>query len=107
MSFNPQCMATAIGSFPHQNPEEACDLILKTTPEIPYWPQLPNMDYRELMDSQYSEGQPRVVRNDSEKSMYIDTSGDFSDEFAEFYENFLAENLDYLKLHPNSAADCT
>ena len=100
MSFNPQCMATAIGSFPHQNPEEACDLILKTTPEIPYWPQLPNMDYRELMDSQYSEGQPRVVRNDSEKSMYIDTSGDFSDEFAEFYENFLAENLDYFKITP-------
>jgi len=100
MSFNPQCMATAIGSFPHQSPDEACDLILKTTPEIPFWPQLPNVNYRELMDFQYSEGLPRVILNDSEKTMYIDTSGDFSDEFAAFYENFLAENLDFFKITP-------
>jgi len=100
MAFNPQCTATAIGSYPHLSIKAVCDLILKTTPEIPFWPQLPNLDYRELMDFQYCEGLPRVVLNDTEKSIMIDTSGDFSDEFAEFYENFLAENLDYFKITP-------
>jgi hypothetical protein len=100
MKFNPQCTATAIGSYPHQDVKAACDLILKTTPEIPFWPQLPNLDYRELMDFQYCEGIPRVVLDADEKTMHIDTSGDFSEEFASFYENYLAENLDYFKISP-------
>src|SRR6056300_1384976 len=100
MKFNPKCTATAIGSYPHQSTEAACDLILKTTPEIPFWPQLPNLDFRELMDFQYSEGIPRVVLNAEEKTMHIDTSGDFSCEFEAFYENYLAENLDYFKISP-------
>jgi hypothetical protein len=32
--------------------------------------------------------------------MHIDTSGDFSSEFASFYENYLAGNLDYFKISP-------
>ena len=100
MEFNPQCTATAIGSYPHQSTQAVCDLILKTTPEIPFWPQLPNLDFRELMDFQYCEGIPRVVLNTEEKTMHIDTSGDFSSEFEAFYENYLAENLDYFKISP-------
>jgi methionine synthase II (cobalamin-independent) len=52
------------------------------------------------MDFQYSEGIPRVVLNAEEKTMHIDTSNDFSGEFASFYENYLAENLDYFKISP-------
>jgi len=100
MAFNPQCTATAIGSYPHKDIKTVCDLILKTTPEIPFWPQLPNLDFRELMDFQYSEGIPRVVLDAEKKTMHIDTSGDFSSEFESFYENYLAENLDYFKISP-------
>ena len=60
MSFNPQGLATAIGSFPHTDPDAACDLVLKTIPEVPVWPQLPKIDLRELMDFQYCEGLPRI-----------------------------------------------
>lgn len=100
MSFQPNCMATAIGSFPHKNAGEACDLILKTIPEIPIWPQLPNIDFREQMEIQFSEGLPRVVLDETKQRMYFDTSGDFSSELEKFYENFLAENLDHFKISP-------
>jgi hypothetical protein len=100
MEFNPQCTATAIGSYPHQDTQAACELILKTTPEVPFWPQLPNLDYRELMDFQYCEGIPRVILDKEEKTIHIDTSGDFSEEFESFYENYLAENLDYYRISP-------
>jgi hypothetical protein len=47
MPFDPQCLATGIGSFPHKDVERTCDLILETIPEIPIWPQLPNTNFRE------------------------------------------------------------
>jgi methionine synthase II (cobalamin-independent) len=100
MTFNPGCTATAIGSFPHQEPAAACALILDTIPEIPVWPQLPNIDFRELMDFQYCEGLPCVVLNETKKTIHFNTSGDFSGDFEKFYEGFLAENLDCFKISP-------
>ena len=47
MEFRPRCLATAIGSFPHKDAGEACDLILKSIPDIPIWPQLPAIDFRD------------------------------------------------------------
>jgi hypothetical protein len=93
-------MATAIGSFPHQDPATVCDLILKSIPEMPIWPQLPNANFREGMEIQFSEGLPRVVFNEEKKRMYFDTSGDPTSEFEEFYDNYMAENLDHFKISP-------
>jgi hypothetical protein len=100
MSFDPSCLATAIGSFPHTDPKAACDLILRNLPEIPTWPQLPGIDFRESMEIQYSEGLPCVVLDEASERMYFDTSGDTSDALARFYENYLAENLEYFKISP-------
>lgn len=100
MPFNPQCSATVIGSFPHRDPEKACDLILKNIPEIPVWPQLPNIDFREQMDIQYCEALPRVVLDENSHRIYFDTGGDFSGDFEKFYENYLSENLDYFRISP-------
>ena len=65
MDFSPRCLATAIGSFPHKDAAEACDLILRSIPDIPVWPQLPAVDFREGMEIQYSEGLPCVVIDDA------------------------------------------
>ncbi len=100
MTFDPQCLATAIGSFPHADPGAACDLILRTLPEIPTWPQLPSIDFREGMEIQYSEGLPCTVLDEQKQRMYFDTSGDTSGALAEFYENYMAENVDYFKISP-------
>jgi len=98
MSFYPQCMATAIGSLPHENPSEACDVILKSIPEIPIWPQLPKTNFRENMEIQYSEGLPCVVFEEEKKRMFFDTRGDITNELEKFYENYIEENLDYFKI---------
>ena len=98
MTFNPQCLASAIGSLPHLDPSTACDVILNSIPEIPIWPQLPNINFREEMEIQYSEGLPYVVLDQEKKRMYFETGQDLTSEFEKFYENYMAENLDYFKI---------
>lgn len=82
-------MATAIGSFPHSNADDALNVILKAIPKAPVWPQLPSLSIFEQMEIQYSEGIPRVVIEEDKKRMYFDTTGDYSDDFASFYESYL------------------
>jgi len=98
MSFKPKCLATGIGSFPHQVAAAACELVLKTIPEIPCWPQLSKLDYREQMEIQYSEGLPRIILDEAKQRMSFDTSGDPTPELEKFYAAYLDENLDYFKI---------
>ncbi|MCX6622911.1 MAG: hypothetical protein NTY38_17965 [Acidobacteria bacterium] len=100
MSFQPRCMATAIGSLPHADPNRAVEVVLNSIPEAPIWPQLPANGLHEQMEVQYSEGIPRVVIDEVKSRMYIDTAGDSSMELAEFYEQFLGDNLDYFEITP-------
>jgi methionine synthase II (cobalamin-independent) len=101
MAFEPHCRATAIGSMPHTDPSVACDIILKAIPEIPIWPQLPATNFRENMEIQYSEGFPCVVLDEEKKRMYFETDRDVTSDFEKFYENYMAENLDYFKISPS------
>ncbi len=79
---------TGIGSLPHRNPEEACELILRTF-DIPFWPQLPKISFKESMIIQYSEGMPYIRTNEKEQEAWIIRDG--SDELERFYES-CAEN---------------
>ncbi len=101
MIFIPKCLATGIGSFPHKNAAAACELILNTIPEIPLWPQLSAIDFREQMEIQFSEGLPRAVLDEAKQRMYFDTSGDPTRELEKFYENYISENIDYFKISPD------
>jgi methionine synthase II (cobalamin-independent) len=94
-------MATGIGSFPHQDTSSACELILSSAPEMPLWPQLANIDFREQMEIQFSEGLPCVVLDETKQRMYFDTSGDPTSELEKFYENYMSENLGYFKISPD------
>jgi hypothetical protein len=100
MQFNPEGRATAIGSFPHSNPSKAIDEILGSIPEIPVWPQMPNIDFREQMEIQFSEGLPCVKLDEIKKSMYFITGGDTSEKLGEFYENIIENNNQYFKISP-------
>lgn len=75
---------TGIGSLPHRNPEEACDLILRTF-DIPFWPQLPGRSFKESMIVQYSEGMPYIRTNEKEQEAWVIRDG--SDELERFYES--------------------
>jgi len=90
MTMKTKCMATAIGSFPHTDAERVLDIVFASLPEAPIWPQLPKLGLYEQMEIQYSEGMPRAIIDPEKGRMYFDTSGDYSEDFAAFYESYLA-----------------
>jgi methionine synthase II (cobalamin-independent) len=89
MSFKPKFLATGIGSMPFADVEHAVDVSLSTLGEAPFWPQLPKLDLNEQMEIQYSEGMPCIVIDREKGRMYFDTSVDYSEAFAEFYEAYM------------------
>ncbi len=101
MSFEPCCLATAIGSLPHKDPQQAVEVVLRSIPNAPIWPQLPANGLHEQMEIQYSEGIPRVVLDKEKGRMYFDTTGDTSADLAEFYEKFCADDLEAFRITPD------
>ncbi|MBC8552994.1 MAG: hypothetical protein H8D23_25495 [Candidatus Brocadiales bacterium] len=95
--------ATAIGSYPHDNVDDACNLILKTLPEIPCWPQLPERDMNEEMLVQYTEGLPFLKIDPVKKSVYIDMPEDNTDKLEEFYNNYLSEDAGLFSISDSHA----
>jgi hypothetical protein len=89
MTIKTHCIATAIGSFPHLNAGKALDIIFNALPHAPFWPQLPKSGLNEQMEVQYSEGMPRAVIERDKGRMYFDTTGDYSEDFAAFYESYM------------------
>jgi methionine synthase II (cobalamin-independent) len=77
------CLPTGIGSMPHTNADEACSIIMKYLPDIPFWPQLPRRSPKENMVVQFSEGFPGAVR-DGDK-IHIKPSADFESEVEQIY----------------------
>lgn len=89
MELRPRCAATAIGSMPYSEANRALDVVFDAIPNAPIWPQLSKRGLHEQMEIQYSEGLPRIVIDEEKGRMYFDTSGDYSEELAEFYEGYL------------------
>lgn len=89
---------TGIGSLPYKIPLDAAEAVLKSV-DIPFWPQLPNLSFKESMIAQFSEGMPFVRINDAENILII---RDASDELERFYEAYsentkIAISEDYAK----------
>jgi hypothetical protein len=76
--------------MPYVDPARALDVIFGAIPDAPNWPQLSKRGLREQMEIQYSEGLPRIVIDEDKARMYVDTSGDYSEELATFYEGYMA-----------------
>ena len=88
MSFKPKFLSTAIGSMPFADPEYAVGISFSTL-DVPVWPQLSYFGLNEQMEIQYSEGIPRIIIDREKDRMYFDTTGDYSEELAEFYEVYI------------------
>ena len=76
---------TGIGSLPHADAAEACRLVLQTF-DIPFWPQLPALSFREFMIPQYAEGIPFLKIDEKNEKIWIER--DSSDALTRFYESF-------------------
>ena len=88
MSIKPKFLSSAIGSVPFTDVKYAVKLSLSKL-DCPIWPQLSSFGLNEQMEIQYSEGIPCVMIDEVKRRMYFDTSGDYSEEFAEFYEIYM------------------
>jgi hypothetical protein len=82
---------TGIGSLPFRDPEEAASFSLQAC-DIPFWPQLPLISFRELMVAQYSEGLPGVRIDEVKERVFIEAVD--QDELNRFYER-VGEDADF------------
>jgi methionine synthase II (cobalamin-independent) len=95
MSFKPNCAASSVGSLPHLDPVAACELVLRECPEIPAWPQLPNLSFRESMYVQYAYDLPGIVLDDVQEQIYVDIDRLDPVGLQEFLLNVENEDVDY------------
>ncbi|GBD98163.1 methionine synthase [bacterium BMS3Abin07] len=78
-------ITTGIGSMPHTDPGSACEIILEKV-DIPFWPQLPGLSFRELMIPQYSEGLPSARIDVDRQRIWVERNG--ASELNDFYETY-------------------
>jgi hypothetical protein len=81
-------MTTAIGSMPYDDAAHAVDVSLKSM-DVPIWPQMSRFGLLEQMEVQYSEGIPCITIDFEKSRAYFKTDQDYSEAFAEFYENYM------------------
>lgn len=65
MELKANCGTTAMGIMPHTDVEKALELVLHL--DIPFWPQLPKVSFREDMYAQTSRGFPGIVIDSKEE----------------------------------------
>lgn len=65
---------------------------------MPFWPQLPKIDFREQMEIQFCEGLPCIQLDEVRQRIYFDTSGDPTSQLEKFYANYMADNLEHFKI---------
>ena len=93
-------LATGVGSLPHKDVDLALDLIFKSVPEAPFWPQLPKRDLREGMVTQFIENLPCIQ---FAKSGLVFNAANKDKELERFYEHIIANDIDYFKISPDYA----
>ncbi|MHC1578870.1 MAG: uroporphyrinogen decarboxylase/cobalamine-independent methonine synthase family protein [Dehalococcoidia bacterium] len=76
-------LATAIGSMPDVNADEACSKVMEYLPDIPAWPQLPRRAPQENMVVQFSEGFPGAVMKGGK--IHIEPSANFDSELEQIH----------------------
>lgn len=86
--FQPNGLPVLIGSLPFAEHEQALELVLNYTPEIPLWIQLP-LHKKEGMVAQFLPGMPGLCTTGD--GGFIDTAqAGFDRDLIDFYEEYLA-----------------
>jgi len=92
MLFEPQGLATGIGSIPCTDPACAWSLVKKYFLDIPHWPQLPLRGRQEHFVNQYLRPLVKtgLLTDDGNNIYFNTTKPDWSDQLTEFYSIYLA-----------------
>lgn len=102
MSFTPHFWTTHVGSVPHPSGADISERIASSL-DVPAWPQLPRRTFRENMYVQYSAPLPRVVLDEVNEKITLDTTGDLTPGLEAFYERYLADDVEAFALKPDHA----
>ncbi|MHB8780167.1 MAG: uroporphyrinogen decarboxylase/cobalamine-independent methonine synthase family protein [Candidatus Geothermincolia bacterium] len=95
---------SAIGSFPHADPELACELILGQIDDMPVWPQLPRRGFAESMYAQYSEGLPGAVVDLERLKVWCRSGEEVLPALEELYTAHLEGSLETFAISEDYAA---
>ena len=89
-SFKPRFLATGVGSMPQTNGEDALDLIWKSVPHAPHWPQLPRLGAESSFVGQYLNAlvQTGIIGNVEVPKFQVDTT-DWVERMTVFYTLYL------------------
>jgi methionine synthase II (cobalamin-independent) len=94
-------LATGIGSVPHTDPGHITELIVRNFPDAPFWPQLSRRRFLEQMLVQFTERLPGITIDEDARSLTYSTPAPEAQ--AEFYEKYLADEVDYFDISPEYA----
>ncbi len=92
---NLKLQALAIGSLPHNNLTKAMNVVKKDFPQIPFFPQLKNINKNEDMIIQFLEGLPSFLPSKLENFTIDSDSEEFFEDLETFftdYEKITSEN---------------
>jgi methionine synthase II (cobalamin-independent) len=103
MNSFPPLAATGIGSVPFTSVREAVALILEHLPEIPFWPQLVRLGYREEMVPQAARGLPGLKVDDQARTVQLDPEVARDEALAQFYEAIFAGQVESFALEQDEA----
>jgi len=95
--------ATGIGSVPFTDIDEAVALILESVTQMPFWPQLVRLGYREEMGPQAARGLPTLKVDSGARAVVVDPDAPRDEALARFYEAVLAGDLTPFALEPEEA----
>lgn len=91
--LEPRLLPMSVGSVPHPDAVDACNLILETFPQLPTWPQLPKRSFLENMYVQYSEGFPGVILED--ERIYVNRAQNLDEPLERLYLAYLQDDVEY------------
>lgn len=103
MKTLPPLALTGIGSMPFTDPDEAVSLILRLMPEMPFWPQLVRLGFREEMVAQGAGGLPALRLDLENRQVLLDPEVSRETALAEFYELVWTGRLEPFALAPEEA----
>lgn len=94
--YNLKLKPVAIGSLPHNNISEAMDLVKKDFAQIPFFPQLKNLNTNDDMMIQFLEGIPTFSPQNPQQFHFETESEDFFTDLEKFYTEYeeIIENPD-------------
>jgi len=98
----PTLAATGIGTLPFQEAETSLDLVARTCPELPFWPQLVRRHPREDMILQAVDGLPLLETDEADHRVLV-RAENREEALTRFYQHFLDSDWDYFAL-PAAAA---